>query len=589
VAITKRALAAGTVALALGLTAACGGGNDNTDTDQNDGVSGYNAAMSGVVNPSDKAGGTLNLWSSQDADSWDPVRGYYAFVWDLNRLYTRTLMSYDSKQGKDGLNLVPDLASAEPEISDDKLTYTFKLRDGVKFEDGTPITSKDIKYGVERVFAQDVVSGGPVYLTEHLDQGQNYPGPYKDTDPDKLGLKSVETPDDTTIVFKLKKPFADFSYLLAMPGAGPVPRAKDTGAQYGAKPFSSGPYKFESYDPGKKVVWVRNTNWDKSSDPIRKALPDRIELTITTNADDLDQRLIAGTADIDVGQTGVQAAARAQILQDNNLKNSSDNPVTGFIRYAALSTKVAPLDNVECRKAIMYAADPTALQTARGGPIAGGDIGTNMLPPNILGSDPKYDPYNRLEGKPQVDKAKEALTACGKPNGFNTVIAVRNNRPVEVKTAEVLQASLKEVGINAKIDQYDGAQIASIVGSPDNAHKKGYGIMIAGWGADWQSGTGYLQPLIDSRYILPNGNFNLPEISDPEIDAMFDQAAEETDPNKAGDIYKKMNEKVMEGAYYLPFVFDKALNYRNPRLTNVFIHDAFGMVDFQALGVSDGK
>jgi peptide/nickel transport system substrate-binding protein len=70
---------------------------------------------------------------------------------------------------------------------------------------------------------------------------------------------------------------------------------------------------------------------------------------------------------------------------------------------------------------------------------------------------------------------------------------------------------------------------------------------------------------------------------------MFDQAAEETDPNKAGEIYKKMNEKVMEGAYYLPFVFDKALNYRNPRLTNVFIHDAFGMLDFQALGVSDGK
>jgi peptide/nickel transport system substrate-binding protein len=212
-----------------------------------------------------------------------------------------------------------------------------------------------------------------------------------------------------------------------------------------------------------------------------------------------------------------------------------------------------------------------------------------MLPPNILGSDPKYDPYNRLQGKPQVDKAKEALTACGKPNGFNTVIAVRNNRPVEVKTAEVLQASLKEVGINAKIDQYDGAQIASIVGSPDNAHKKGYGIMIAGWGADWQSGTGYLQPLIDSRYILPNGNFNLPEISDPAIDGLFDQAAAETDPNKAADLYKQMNEKVMEGAYYLPFVFDKALNYRNPRLTNVYIHDAFGMVDFQALGVSDGK
>jgi peptide/nickel transport system substrate-binding protein len=582
-------LAAGTVAIALGLTAACGGGNDNTDTDRNEGVSGYNAAMSGVVNPSDKTGGTLNLWSSQDADSWDPARGYYAFVWNMNRLYTRNLMSYDAKQGKDGLKLVPDLAESEPEISSDKLTYTFKLRDGVKFDDGTAITSKDIKYGIERIFAQDVVPGGPVYLIEHLDQGQKYPGPYKDTAADKLGLKSVETPDDKTIVFKLKKPFADFSYLLAMPGAGPVPQKRDTGAQYGAKPASSGPYMFESYEPGKKVVLVRNPNWDKSTDPIRKALPDKIELTITTNAEDLDNRLIAGTADLDTGQTGVQQAGRVQILQDENLKKNADNPVTGFIRYAALNTKVAPLDNVECRKAVIYASDPTSLQTARGGPVAGGDIGTNMLPPNILGSDPKYDPYNRAQGKPQLDKAKEALTACGKPTGFNTVIAVRNNRPAEVKTAEALQAALKAAGINAKIDQYDGAQISSIVGSPNNVHKQGYGIMIAGWGADWQSGTGYLQPLIDSRYILPNGNFNLPEISDPAIDGLFDQAAAETDPNKAADLYKQMNEKVMEGAYYLPFVFDKALNYRNPRLTNVYIHDAFGMVDFQALGVSDGK
>jgi peptide/nickel transport system substrate-binding protein len=589
VAITRRALAAGTVAIALGLTAACGGGNDNTDTDRNEGVSGYNAAMSGVVNPSDKTGGTLNLWSSQDADSWDPARGYYAFVWNMNRLYTRNLMSYDAKQGKDGLKLVPDLAESEPEISSDKLTYTFKLRDGVKFDDGTAITSKDIKYGIERIFAQDVVPGGPVYLIEHLDQGQKYPGPYKDTAADKLGLKSVETPDDKTIVFKLKKPFADFSYLLAMPGAGPVPQKRDTGAQYGAKPASSGPYMFESYEPGKKVVLVRNPNWDKSTDPIRKALPDKIELTITTNAEDLDNRLIAGTADLDTGQTGVQQAGRVQILQDENLKKNADNPVTGFIRYAALNTKVAPLDNVECRKAVIYASDPTSLQTARGGPVAGGDIGTNMLPPNILGSDPKYDPYNRAQGKPQLDKAKEALTACGKPTGFNTVIAVRNNRPAEVKTAEALQAALKAAGINAKIDQYDGAQISSIVGSPNNVHKQGYGIMIAGWGADWQSGTGYLQPLIDSRYILPNGNFNLPEISDPAIDGLFDQAAAETDPNKAADLYKQMNEKVMEGAYYLPFVFDKALNYRNPRLTNVYIHDAFGMVDFQAIGVSDGK
>jgi len=586
-------VAAAGVAVALGFTAACGGTSDS-DSDKggaSNGASGYNAALTGVVNPSDKKGGTLNLISSQDVDSMDPARAYYAFVWNLNRLYTRKLVDYAAAPGKDGLKLVPDLATAEPEISADKLTYTFKLKSGIKFDDGAPVTSKDIKYGIERVWAADTISGGPVYLPGVLDQGQNYPGPYKDTDPDKLGLKSVTTPDDSTIVFKLQKPYSDFLYLLAMPGSGPVPKARDTGAQYGSAPASSGPYmlKAGAVVPGKSVSFVRNPNWDQSTDTIRKALPDAINLTITTNANDMDKRLIDGTVDLDAGQTGVQTQARTQILQDDKLKANSDAPTTGFLRYAGLATSVAPLENVDCRKAIIYAADPTSLQTARGGPIAGGDIGTNMLPPNIAGADPAYDPYNRLQGKPQLDKAKAALTACGKPNGFDVTIAVRNNKPAEVASAEALQAALKAATINAKIDQYDGAQQASITGSPDNVKKKGYGIIIGGWGADYPTGAGFMQPLTDSRFIPANGNYNLPEIKDKSIDALYDQAAGETDPAKAADIYKQINQKVMEGAYYLPFVVDKALNYRNPRLTNVYEHSALSMIDFQAIGLSDGK
>ncbi|GID31415.1 ABC transporter substrate-binding protein [Paractinoplanes brasiliensis] len=586
-----RVLAASGVALALGLTtAACGGSSDddNKGSTASNGKSEFNAAVTSVVNPSTAKGGTLNLWSSQDADSWDPARGYYAFVWNLNRLYTRKLVDYAATPGKDGLKVVPDLAEAEPTISDDKLTYTFKLRSGLKWDDGAPITSKDVKYGIQRVWATDVITGGPYYLPNVLDQGQNYKGPYKDTAPDKLGLKSVTTPDDQTIVFKLAKPYSDFLYLLAMPGSGPVPQKRDTGAQYGAKPAASGPYMFKSIAPGKSAEWVRNPNWDQATDPIRKALPDAIKLTITTNADDLDNRLLAGTADLDVGQTGVQAAARTKLLTDNTLKANADAPNTGFLRFADM-TPVAPLNNIECRKAVIYAADPTSIQTARGGPFAGGDIGTSILPPNIAGSDENYDPYNRKQGKPQLDKAKEALTKCGQPNGFNVTIAARNNRAAEVKTAEALQASLKAAGITAKIDQYDGAQDSAIGGSPEIVKQRGYGIIITGWGADYPSGAGYMQPLADSRFITKNGNFNRSEIKDPAIDKLFDDAAGETDPAKAAEIYKQINQKIMEGAYVLPFVVDKALNYRNPRLTNAYVHESFGMLDFQALGVSDGK
>jgi len=585
-------MAAAGIAVTLGLTtAACGGGSksDNSSSGTSNGKSQFNAAITSVVNPSTAKGGTLKLWSSQDADFWDPARAYYAFVWNLNRLYTRKLVDYAATPGKDGLKLVPDLASAEPELSADKKTYTFKLRDGLKWDDGSPITSKDIKYGVERVWATDVITGGPYYLPNVLDQGQKYPGPYKDTDPNKLGLKSVQTPDDKTIIFKLQKPYSDFLYLLAMPGSGPVPQKRDTGAQYTAKPAASGPYMFKAaVQPGKGASWVRNPNWDQATDPIRKALPDAIDFTVTTNADDLDKRLLDGSIDLDAGQTGVQAAARTQLLSNPQLKAYSDTPVTGFLRFADM-TPVAPMNNIECRKAVIYAADPTSIQAARGGEFAGGDIGTSILPPNIAGSDPNYDPYNRKQGKAQPDKAKAALQACGKPNGFNVTIAARNNRAAEVKTAEALQASLKLVGINAKIDQYDGAQDSSIGGSPTNVRKKGYGIIITGWGADYPTGAGYMQPIGDSRFILQNGNFNRAEIKDPAIDALFDQASQETDPAKTADIYSQINHKIMEGAYLLPFVVDKALNYRNPRLTNAYVHDSFGMLDFQALGVSDGK
>jgi peptide/nickel transport system substrate-binding protein len=584
-------LAAAGIAVTLGLTtAACSSSsNSNGSSTTGSGKSSFNAALTNIVNPSTAKGGTLNLWSSQDADSWDPARGYYAFVWNLNRLYTRKLVDYAAAPGEAGLKLVPDLAASEPEISADKLTYTFKLKSGLKWDDGAPITSKDIKYGIERVWATDVITGGPYYLPNVLDQGQKYPGPYKDTSADKLGLKSVTTPDDSTIVFKLQKPYSDFLYLLAMPGSGPVPQKRDTGAQYGAKPASSGPYMFKEIAPGKSASWVRNPNWDPATDTIRKALPDAINLTITTNADDLDNRLLAGTADLDVGQTGVQAAARTKLLSTPDLKAYADTPTTGFLRFAALVTSVAPMDNVDCRKAVIYAADPTTIQAARGGEFAGGDIGTSMLPPNIAGSDPNYDPYNRKQGKAQADKAKEELAKCGKPNGFDITIAARNNRAAEVKTAEALQAALKLVGINAKIDQYDGAQDSGIGGSPSVVKQKGYGIIISGWGADYPTGAGYMQPLADSRFIVQNGNFNRPLIKDPSIDALFDQASAETDPAKAAEIYSQINHKIMDGAYYLPFVVDKALNYRNPRLTNAYVHDSFGMLDFQALGTSDGK
>ncbi|GAA3052452.1 ABC transporter substrate-binding protein [Kitasatospora albolonga] len=589
----NRTLAAAALVATLAVTLTACGGSADKKGGTGDGASksasagGFNAAVDKVLNPSDKKGGTLNLWSTTDADSWDPGRAYYASIWNMQRFYARTLLAFDSKPGKGGLELVPDLAAAKPEISADGKTYTFKLKKGIKFEDGSAITSKDIKYGIERVFAQDVISGGPTYLVNSLDQGQGYKGPYTDTTPDKMGLKSVETPDDATIIFKLAKSDSAFPYLLAMGTASPVPAKADTGSKYGEKPVSSGPYKFKSIEPGKSVEFVRNENWDPTTDPFRKALPDVVKLTITTNADDMDKRLLDGSIDLDFAQTGLSQAAQAQVLTNDKLKANTDDPFNGFIRYIAMVPKIAPFDNEHCRKAVMFAADTTALQTARGGSVAGSPYGS-MLPPNILGSD-NYDPFTLVDGKPDVAKAKEELAACGKPDGFKATIAVRGNKDKEVKSAVALQTALKAINVDITIDQYDGKLLASVAGSPEVVKNKNYGLIVAGWGADYPKGDGYMQPLMDGRFITANGNSNYPETNDPEVNALFDKAAAEADPAKAAEIYKQINHKVTDMAVYLPVVADRALNYRNPRLTNVFINDAFGMVDFQALGTNDGK
>ncbi|MFF4958670.1 ABC transporter substrate-binding protein [Streptomyces sp. NPDC001222] len=587
----KQAMAAAAVVAALLTTAACGGGDGNGGGSKN-GAAGFDAANNKVAQASlAKKGGELKFASAQDADSWDTTRGYYGMAWNFMRYYSRQLVTYKTEPGQAGAEVQPDLATDMGKVSDGGKTYTFTLRDGLTWEDGKPLTAQDVKYGIERQWAQDVLSGGPIYLKNVLDPKNAYKGPYKDTAKDHLGLKAIDTPDAKTIVFHLPAPNSDFLQMIALPSASPVRQDMDTKSKYALHPFSSGPYKFQSYDPGKDLVLVRNTNWKQSSDPVRKAFPDKISIKFFTNANEMDQRLIAGDYDLDLNQTGMSPQGRTVALKQH--KGNLDNPVSGYVRYAVFPQSVKPMDNIHCRNAVIYGADHVSLQTARGGPIAGGDIGTNMLPPSVPGAEgQKYDPFQIAGANKNgnVAKAKEELKACGKPSGFSTTIAVRNNKPVEVATAQSLQASLKKIGINAQIDQYDGSQTTGIIGSPDNVKKKGYGIIIMGWGPDFPSVQGYGLPLWNSSYITQSGNNNYALIKDKTIDGLFDQYTKATDPSKQTEIATQINHKVMEGGYYLPFTFEKFINWRSNRLANVYTTNAYsGQYDFVNLGLKSAK
>ncbi|MEV4311205.1 ABC transporter substrate-binding protein [Actinocrispum sp. NPDC049592] len=566
---------------------ACGGGTNTSNNSNNGGgannVAAPNAAIGKIFNPSDKKGGTLRMANSGDWDSLDPADTYYAYSWNFIRLYGRSLMMFASAPGPDGAKLVPDLAEAKGEHSDDLKTWTYKIKKNVKFEDGTVVTSKDVKYAVERSLDKDSFPNGPTYFNEFLDL-QGYTSPYKDTDPDKLGLKAIDTPDDNTIVFHLVKPFSGFDYFAQMPSTMPVPRAKDTGTEYKKKVISTGPYKFESNELGKNFTLVRNENWDPSTDPNRKALPDKITVALNVNADDIDNRLQSGDLDVDVVGSGVQPAAQAKILADPQLKNNSDNPLAARLWYTNINGDVAPLNNIECRKAIQYAADKTGYQRAYGG-NTGGEIATHLLPPVIPGSE-KYDPFPSKDNAGDVDKAKEALGKCGQPNGFETNISYRAERPKEKAVAESLQQSLGRVGIKLNIKSYPVADYAKLyAGKPDFAKSNSLGLMVFGWAADWPDGFGFLKEITDSRTIKPAGNTNF-SIKDPGVDAKIDAAMSAKDDASRQKAWVDVDKAAMDTAYALPGVVAKGLYYRPKTLTNVFITDGFSEYDYLALGVA---
>jgi peptide/nickel transport system substrate-binding protein len=568
--------AIGSVSLLL---AGCSKADDNTDKGGKS--AGADAATKGVVNASTQKGGTVTYEYSDVPDSFDPGNTYYAYMYNLSRVYARPLMTFQPGPGEEGNKLVPDLAASAGVPTDGGKTWTYKLRPGLKYQDGTPITSKDVKYAVERSnFARDVLSLGPNYFQQLLVGGEAYKGPYKD----KKGLASIETPDDTTIVFKLKSAFQEFDYLVATPQTAPVPEAKDKGIDYVKNIVSSGSYKFESYDEGKQAVLVRNENWDPKTDPLRKQYPDKIVVKLKINPETIDQDVQAGKA-IDLGGTGVQAATQAKVVNDAKLKANTDNTFGGRLVYLAINTKVAPFDNVACRKAVQYAVDKVSVQTAEGGPIRG-DIATTVLPPDIPGYE-KADAYATDGNKGDVTKAKEQLKACGQ-TAINTTITARSDRQPEIDAATAIIASLKKVGINASMKQFpSGKYFTDFAGVPAFNKKNNVGLMMMQWGADWPGGYGFLQQILNGAAIGASGNTNLSELNDPEVNANLAKAIGTQDPTQRNAIYTQIDKKVMDDAALVPLTYFKVLLYRPANFTNLVSTAAFsGQYDYLNIGTT---
>lgn len=551
------------VGLTLVLTVAACGGNDDTPV----------AAPSGVAGGVAK-GGTLKILSQADFEHLDPARTYVSNALNASRLIIRTLTTFKSAPGEEGNQIVGDLAEGIGEASADGKTWTFKLKDNLKYEDGSPIVAADIKYGVERTFS-DQLPEGPQYAKQYLVGGDKYKGPYVDP----KGLPAIEVPDEKTIVFKLKQPVGDFNQAVTLPVFSPVPEAQDKQTQYDNRPFSSGPYKIETYQRQKSMVLVRNTHWDQATDEVRKAGPDRIEFTFGLDANQIDQRLLndsdPNAAYIDSG--GIQAAS-VVLATAAALENRRAEGTTSTLRYLTLDVTTKPLDDLKVRQAIQYAINKETLQAARGGAKAGGEIVHQILAPGL----PGRKDFRVYEGPDagDVEKAKALLAEAGFPNGF-TVNMTSQSNPRGKGIGEATQEALGRVGIKVNLRLVDTAVYYTEIGKP----KVNNGIALAGWGPDWPNASTVIPPLFDGRQIKQEGNQIFTELNDPAINAAIDAASAETDPAKQADLWGELDRKVMETGAVVPFTVDRSIFVTGSKVKGLFLHPFYGEPDAVALSV----
>jgi peptide/nickel transport system substrate-binding protein len=308
-------------------------------------------------------------------------------------------------------------------------------------------------------------------------------------------------------------------------------------------------------------------------------------VNFNVNQADIDNRLLAGDVQVDAQALGLGAAAKARVLSSPTLKANSDAALTGRAWFAYLNTKVAPLTNLACRKAVEYAVDKQSVQTAWGGPVAGGQIASTVMSPTISGYQ-KFDLYNALS-KPTGDltAAKQQLTQCGQPNGFSTNLSYRSDRPSEVAAATAIQASLARVGIKATLKGFpSGSYYTNFAGAPAYVHSHDIGIAMGGWFPDWPDGFGFLDSLVDGATIVPTGNTNIAELNDPAINNLFAKSATASAADRTA-IWAQIDKQAMSDAAILPMVYAKSLFYRPTSLTNVYVSGGYGEYNYSVLGV----
>ncbi len=505
-------------------------------------------------------GGTLTILASDTDINWDPGRSQGMAVTSL-ALVHRRLTSWQIIKGKEA-KVVPDLATDTGKASDGGRTWTFTLKDGLVAEDGSPITSTQIRHGVERTFTASL-AGGLGYHKTLLAGTSGYTGPYKGKH-----LKSIETPDDKTIVFHLKAPFGDWPWIVSMPAFAPVPLS-DNPTTYTREPVASGPYRVAEYKQGVAATLKRNPKWTPSSDEVRTALPDTIVFSLGQDSPVIAQRLISdsGNDRNAFGAGMVPPAQLPQVTSNPQAKSRLAVGSAGPLQYLAIN--VERVKDVKVRQAIAYAVDRKAAATALGGEI-GAAPATTYITPGIPGRQ-EYNLYPE-----STAKAQELLK--GKAVG-HLVLLVSNDEGT-LALAQAVQQALQKVNISVKINPVESETWIEKATQSDGSD---YDLTIASWNPDYPSANANLQPLFASSEI-GSGGFNLGRYHNAEVDRMLAEAAA-LPMDEAKEKWANIDRRIAQDVPVVPLVFRRNAFLHGSGVSGFFVDPFPAYPNYLVVGV----
>ena len=439
----------------------------------------------------DKAGddsSTITVGIPQDIeDSLDPHKAVAAGTKEVLFNMYEGLVKPDSKG-----NLNPAVAS-EYKVSEDGKTYTFHLREGIKFHDGNPVTARDIKYSIDK--CADTSNGEPLVAAYS-------------------NIASVNIVDEKTVEIVLKE--EDTSFLAYMTTAI-IP---ENNSDADTKPIGTGPYKYVSRSPQENIVMEKFDEYWGEPAHIQKVVS-----KIIANADTVTMNLKGGSIDM---YPRVSASQAAELGDEFTVDEGTMN----LVQALYLNNKVAPFDNVKVRQALCYVIDPQAIMKMVSDG-AGTEIGSSMFPTfGKYFDDSLKDIYNV-----DIKKAKELLTEAGYPDGFTFTISVPSNYQPHIDTAQVIAEELKEIGVTAKINLIEWDSWLSDVYADRNYESTVVGV-------DASSLTA--RALLD-RFVSDAGN-NFINFNNTEYDETFQKAILEVDDAKQTEYYKQCERILAENA-----------------------------------------